>query len=163
MRWGLWGLMKKPSNGKVYTVPEETNSLVAGKKAGERKLSKAFVDQMFKPGQSGNPAGGRKKGLSDEVRKFLTKKVPNDPQGRMYLEKLVESMVKRAIKKSDVLMKEIFDRVEGKVPNDPAEAAQYGVKIIIADIPGPPGEFNQFIDENGKTQKKVLALSYKNL
>jgi hypothetical protein len=31
-------------------------------------------------------------------------------------------------------------------PRDPKEAAQYGVKIIIADIPGPPGEFNQFID-----------------
>ena len=55
-------------------------------------------------------------------------------------------MVERAIAKSDVLVKEIFDRVEGKVPNDPAEAAQYGVKIINADIPGPPGEFNQFID-----------------
>jgi hypothetical protein len=31
-------------------------------------------------------------------------------------------------------------------PRDPKEAAQYGVKIIIADIPGPPGEFNQFLD-----------------
>lgn len=64
----------------------------------------------------------------------------------MYLEKLVQSMVKRAISKSNVLVKEIFDRVEGKVPNNPAEAAQYGVKTIIADISGPPGEFNQFID-----------------
>jgi hypothetical protein len=100
---------------------------------------------MWKPGQSGNPKG-RAKGLTDPLKEFLTRKVPNDPQGRLYLEKLVENMVKRAIKKSDVLVKEIFDRVEGKVPNDPAEAAQYGVKIIIADIPGPPGEFNQFID-----------------
>jgi hypothetical protein len=55
-------------------------------------------------------------------------------------------MVKRAIKKSDMLIKEIFDRVERRVPSDPAEAAQYGLKVIIADIPGPPGEFNQFID-----------------
>lgn len=93
---------------------------------------------MFKPGRSGNP-GGRTKGMSDQVKKFLTRKVPKDPEGRLYLEKLVEAMVKRAIKKSDVLMKEIFDRVEGKVPTNPAEAAQYGVKIIIADIPGPRG------------------------
>jgi hypothetical protein len=72
-------------------------------------------------------------------------------------------MVERAISKSDVLMKEIFDRIEGKVPNDPAEAAQYGVKIIIADIPGLPGEFNQFADiipakhhhNNGNPAKKL--------
>ncbi len=38
-------------------------------------------------------------------------------------------------------------RLQGSyAPRDPKEAAQYGVKIIIADIPGPPGEFNQFID-----------------
>ena len=139
---------KKPIDGKVYTVPKENKSLLAGDSAGEKKkpLPKEFIDRMFKPGQSGNPAGGRVRGVSAEIKKFLTQKVPHDPKGRMYLEKFVEAMVTRAIKKSDFLMKEILDRVEGKVPTDPAEAAQYGVKIIIADIPGPPGEFNQFID-----------------
>jgi hypothetical protein len=29
---------------------------------------------------------------------------------------------------------------------NPKGAAQFSVKIFIADIPGPPGEFNQFID-----------------
>jgi hypothetical protein len=47
-------------------------------------------------------------------------------------------MVKRAIAKSDPLIKEIFERVEGHVPNDPAAAAQFGNRIIVVDIPRPP-------------------------
>jgi hypothetical protein len=41
-------------------------------------------------------------------------------QKRQYVDLLIESMVKRAIAKSDPLIKEIFERVEGHVPNDPA-------------------------------------------
>ena len=43
-------------------------------------------------------------------------------------------------------LKETFLLHGSYAPRDPKEAAQYGVKIIIADTPGPPGEFNQFID-----------------
>jgi hypothetical protein len=32
-------------------------------------------------------------------------------------------------------------------PRDPKEAAQRGVRIIRVDIPRPPNEFNQFIDQ----------------
>ena len=32
-------------------------------------------------------------------------------------------------------------------PRDPKEAAQYGVRIIRVDIPRPPNEYNQFIDQ----------------
>jgi hypothetical protein len=31
-------------------------------------------------------------------------------------------------------------------PRDPKEAAQFGVKIIIDDLGGPPGEFDHFVD-----------------
>jgi len=45
--------------------------------------------------------------------------------------------VKRAIKKSDVLMKEIFDRLEGRiVPSDEA-VGHGGVQVIILDVPRP--------------------------
>ena len=40
-------------------------------------------------------------------------------------------------------------------PRDPKEAAQFGVKVIVADLPGPPGEFNQFtgvIPESAKSK-----------
>ena len=46
--------------------------------------------------------------------------------------------MKRAIAKSDTLVKEIFERVEGHVPNDPAAAAQFGNRIIVVDMPRPP-------------------------
>jgi hypothetical protein len=39
-------------------------------------------------------------------------------------------------------LKEAFLLQGSYAPRDPREAAQYGVKIIIADIPGPPGEVN---------------------
>ena len=140
--------MPKKKNDKVYTVPEEPEKAIAPgiAPAKKRTLPEALRKNLWKPGHSGNPIGGRPKSVTTEIRKHLSRKVPGDRRNRTYLEKLVVEMVDRAMRKSDVLMKEILDRVEGKVPADPAEAAQYGVKIIIADIPGPPGEFNQFID-----------------
>jgi hypothetical protein len=36
-------------------------------------------------------------------------------------------------------------------PRDPKEAAQYRVRIIRVDIPRPPNEFNQFIDQIPET------------
>ena len=47
--------------------------------------------------------------------KQLEERVPNDPHKRSYAQLLIEATVKRAISKSDVLVKEIFDRVEGKL------------------------------------------------
>ena len=120
--------LNKPINGKVYPVPDETEKLPAADLATKKKreLPEALRKHSWKPGQSGNRAGGRTKSVSTEIKNFLMRKVPGDKKNRMYIEKFVEAMVERAIKKSDVLMKEILDRVEGKVPNDPAEAAQYG-------------------------------------
>jgi hypothetical protein len=41
-------------------------------------------------------------------------------------------------------LKEAFRLHGSYAPHDPKDAAPYGVKVIIADIPGPPGEFNMF-------------------
>jgi len=46
-------------------------------------------------------------------------------------------MVTRAIKKSDALVREIFDRVEGHVANT-EETSQPRGNVIIVDIPRPP-------------------------
>ena len=50
--------------------------------------------------------------------------------------------MKRAIAKSDTLVKEIFERVEGRVPNDPAQGAQFGNTVVVVDIPRPPKTFD---------------------
>ena len=98
--------MKKPTNGNVYTVPEEKEKLPAANLAPKKRvLPEALRKHSWKPGQSGNPQGARVRGMSDQVKKFLTQKVPQDPKGRIYLEKLVEAMVKRAIKKADFRVK----------------------------------------------------------
>lgn len=69
----------------------------------------------FKPGQSGNP-GGRPKGkVTSKIENILDEKVARDKEGRTYLDKLARSIVDRAIKKNDVLAKEILNRTDGPV------------------------------------------------
>jgi hypothetical protein len=70
---------------------------------------------QWKKGQSGNP-GGRPKKLTCKLEQLLDKKIPGDKTGKTYAEALIEQMLHRAMKKSDFLIREIFDRVEGKVP-----------------------------------------------
>lgn len=97
----------------------------------------------FKKGQSGNPVtqfkvgnpgGGRPKKLTHQLEVQLAQKVPGDPKGRSYAQQFIESMVKRAIAKSDVLAKEIFDRIDGKVwrPTEAKESGNRAVQVNLA-------------------------------
>src|SRR5690348_18338869 len=75
-----------------------------------------FRPHLFKPGQSGNPGGRpKKKPLTVELEKILDT-VSHDKAGKTYATRLVEAAVRRAIKKSDFALKEIWERTEGKVP-----------------------------------------------
>ena len=120
-----------------------------GKNSEGRARSLAnLAPHKFKPGQSGNPLGRPvRKPLTTALEKYLSKQVPGDRQHRTFLEKLVEETVKRALKKSDVLVKEIFERVEGKTAPDETQA-NLGVQVILMDkIPRPDRE--QFYHDNG--------------
>lgn len=90
---------------------------------------------VFKPGQSGNP-GGRPKKLTRHLERLLDQK---DEKGRTYAERLVESVVKRAIKRSDSALKEIWERTEGKVPQAVTGAdggpVQFQVVVVQANLP----------------------------
>jgi hypothetical protein len=102
-----------------------------------QELSPEFLANRWKPGQSGNPSGRPRK-LTDPLEAFLEEAVPGDPEQRSYKKLLVQTLVKRAITRSDVLMKEIFDRVEGRVRlNDEETAAQLGVKVVVIDVARP--------------------------
>ena len=100
------------------------------------KLTPKMEAAKWKPGQSGNPRGRPRK-LTDELEKMLDERVPNDPQKRKYARLFIESCVKRAITKSDVLAKEIFDRVEGKASMSEEDQASRGISVIIMDVPRP--------------------------
>lgn len=75
----------------------------------------------YKPGQSGNP-GGRPKGrsLTSIVRELLDsntlggKPIPN---GRTIGEMLGDVIVKEALKGKHAFAKEVWDRMDGKVPD----------------------------------------------
>lgn len=71
-------------------------------------------ETQFKKGQSGNPKGKPVGTLSltNRIKEFLLEKAKD---GETYEEKLRKAIVLRAITKSDVLVKEILERVDGKV------------------------------------------------
>jgi Family of unknown function (DUF5681) len=104
----------------------------------KRKPPEGIAPYCFKPGQSGNPGGRPKKPLTDLLEWQLVQRVPGDKLGRSYAQLLIASIVKRAIKKSDILAKEIFDRIEGKVATPEPGKADTDVRVILMDgIPRP--------------------------
>ena len=68
--------------------------------------------------------------LTTAVKEFLKEKYKD---GKTYGEKLKEAAVVRAITKSDVLMKEIWDRVDGKIPQGVELGGKNGEPIQIED------------------------------
>ena len=135
--------------------------MVADKSAGGTKgvLHPKVREAMWKPGQGGNPSGRAKK-LTQPLEAFLARK---GKSGKQYAQLLIEAMVMRAIAKSDTLVKEIFERVEGRVPNDPAQGAQFGNTVVVVDIPrvvlakhlgrdrGSEPPFPETMDRGGKS------------
>src|SRR3990167_3200552 len=84
--------------------------------------------KTWKKGQSGNPKGKPVGALSmtTKIKEFLMTQA-ND--GETYADKLRKATVLRAITKSDVLVKEILDRVDGKVLQ-PTDITSGGEKLF---------------------------------
>ena len=98
-----------------------------------------LIPYRFKKGEPSANPGGRPKKLSKELEKQLAARVPGDKKKRSYAQKFIDSVLHRAIKKSDVLAKEIFDRIEGKLSYSAEEQGKPGVQVIILDAPRPEG------------------------
>ena len=95
----------------------------------------------WKPGQASPNPSGRPKKISGPLEEFLRRKVKDDPQDRSYFELLVEAAVKRAITKSDTLVMEIFNRIEGRVGSVEEETDRSKeLRVIVQDIPRPHKE-----------------------
>src|SRR4029434_10303322 len=68
----------------------------------------------------------------------LEKIVPGDPRRRTFVELIAETMIREAIKGNVLMAKEIFDRVEGKVPQRRVEPNDEPTKItIVSHVPRP--------------------------
>jgi len=89
------------------------------------------VDKQFKKGVSGNPKGKVAGTLSmtTKIREFL---MTTASDGETYADKLRKATVLRAITKSDVLVKEILDRMDGKVVQ-PTDLGEIISKVISID------------------------------
>lgn len=77
-------------------------------------------EHQFKKGEDKKRnTEGRPKGslsMTTLLREYLETK---DPKTGKYIKDIVnEAFVKRAVAKSDVLMKEVLDRIDGKVPQE---------------------------------------------
>jgi len=78
-------------------------------------------------GVSGNPAGRPKNEplLSPELRRQLHEVCPADPEGRTWLEFLAERLLQLASKGNPTAIKELFERIEGKV----TEKVQFDIQL----------------------------------
>jgi hypothetical protein len=72
----------------------------------------------WKPGQSGNPKGRPKKeeSIVDLLTDLAGELCPTDPEGRSFAELLVKALVHQGLKGNLGAIKEIFNRLAGRVP-----------------------------------------------
>ena len=88
---------------------------------------------QFKKGKSGNPKGKPVGALSmtTKIREFL---MEFGKDGETNADKLKRAIVLRAITKSDVMAKEIMDRVDGKVPTKTELTGKDGQPLEITGV-----------------------------
>jgi hypothetical protein len=91
----------------------------------------------WKPGQSGNP-GGRPKGES--LVAMIRRRLAEDHHGKTLGEIVVEALIKGAIQGKPQHLKELLDRVEGKVTEklDLSGSDPLTVRVVYDDEPKPP-------------------------
>jgi hypothetical protein len=97
------------------------------------------VEHQFKPGHSGNPKGRPPgKSLTARLRKILDREV----SGRKIADLLMEEMAKSALKGDFRFMQEIFNRIDGKVPDKVVGDDDGPVEIVVRHITKEPDNDN---------------------
>lgn len=127
----------KPPNQAADVQPQNRR----GNRRGKRQLHPAMIPCQFKPGQSGNPGGRpRRKPLTDMLIMFLEQIDPKDKQKRQFAQKLIREWYDRAMARSDLLMMEILNRVDGKLApeTDQERKAERPYSVVVMDVPRPP-------------------------
>ena len=96
-------------------------------KRGDFDRIKAYA---FKKGQSGNPKGRPKDMLTTLLRSEVVKKCPQDKQNRTWLQLVVLATIQLAIKGHPTALKEIWERIDGKVIQQIESPSEIKVKIV---------------------------------
>ncbi len=112
------------------TLPRITSTKSKNKHGDTRGLHPNSLGNLkpipFLPGNNGGP--GRP--ISDRAREKLAEDCPFDSQGRKWKEVLPEAMLRQALSRTEG-MRELLDRVEGKVPGDQPPVTNINVVFVI--------------------------------
>lgn len=94
-------------------------------------------DKVWKPGQSGNPAGRTPKVgcVSSHIRDILAETEPKS--GKTYARLLAENMIQKSISKDTTkgtasIVKEVLDRIEGKVKEELSLDSDSLIQLIFS-------------------------------
>ena len=112
-----------------------------GNRRGKRQLHPAMIPYQFKHGQSGNPGGRpRRKPLTDMLIRFLEQIDPKDKKKRQFAQKLIREWYDRAMARSDLLLMEIFNRIDGKLAPETNQErkSERAYRAVVLDAPRPP-------------------------
>jgi len=117
-----------------------------------RKLPKELEENIWKPGQSGNPAG-RPKGSGLSITTEIKRELDKIPQGQKAtnLQLLIKKILKLAIEEDDkVMIKNIWNYVDG-LPKQSTEVTLRAKPIpILGDVYKDKGniEAGEIIEED---------------
>jgi hypothetical protein len=94
----------------------------------------------WRKGESGNPSGRPRRALTEAYQQQLSMLIPGDPQERTYAERIAEAQIRKAVRGSTFVAKEIADRSEGRVG-----------QAIEVDLAAPDFFYVQvnFVDSDG--------------
>lgn len=73
------------------------------------------VEHRFKPGRGGNPSGRPKGALG--LTKLLKQALKKRNAGELVIQTLVRAIIEQALNGNDRLIREIWNRLDGKVPD----------------------------------------------
>jgi hypothetical protein len=113
-------------------MPDEITS--GANTAEEHHPTRPWLKAPWKPGQSGNPSGRPKK-ITSALEKHMNKR--DSETGEKNTEIFAKAMFKRAISRSDMMAKEIWDRMEGPAEKEPNASEFAGNITIVLNIPRP--------------------------
>jgi len=103
-----------------------------------RQITRGRIRPEPSETESNNVGRASRRPITDALIKLSNQKVPNDPRGRTWAELVVEVLFRKALEGDIRAIKEIMDRIEGKVgPARPEEAAAPTEVEIVFIKPEP--------------------------
>ena len=113
-----------------------------------QKAAEWLKPYHFQKGVSGNPSGRPKKPITDAYQELAEKPYPGDPENRTYAQRLAASSYESAIVKGNpASIKEITDRLEGKVGDASSPGSPSAVFTLTTQSVELYGEAQSFLEQ----------------